>query len=169
MRPSGKNTLHYEVFTIDHVGAIASGAAEERDVPSFYSFGLSRGAQTGTCYSPRYRASVVDERLDTYVSFVEPNGADTTPDAETITFNLTCTNRRLAEALRIGDIKVPTDHTPAFVQFRNITVPTRVRVAAGRRRPALAADLASVAQLRFARGRAGVARRARAVQLRGAA
>jgi hypothetical protein len=124
VRPSGKNTLHYEVFTINHVGAIASGAAEERDVPSFYSFGLSRGAQTGTCYSPRYRSSVVDERLDTYVSFVEPSGADTTPEAETITFNLTCTNRRLAEALRIGDIKVPTDHSPAFVQFRNITVPT---------------------------------------------
>ena len=35
-----------------------------------------------------------------------------------------CTNRRLPEGLQLGDVSVPSDSSPAFVKFRNITVPT---------------------------------------------
>jgi type VI secretion system protein ImpG len=124
IRPSGRDPFHQEIFDIERVTAYPAGSAEGRELPDFYAF--SRGMiHDGTpFYFKRLRPSVVDERLDTYVSFVDPRGAEVRPDAETIAFRLTCTNRRLAEALRVGDVREPTDSTPAFVQFKNLTAPT---------------------------------------------
>jgi type VI secretion system protein ImpG len=62
--------------------------------------------------------------VDTYVSFVDPAGEAALPDVQTATFKLTCTNRRLPEGLQLGDVHVPSDSSPAFVKFRNITLPT---------------------------------------------
>lgn len=120
LRPSGKDSMHYEVFSVDRVLAYPPGGAEERDVPPFYSFSRPEGAS----YVARLRSSVVDDRVDTYVSFVDAKGAPLPPEAETVSFELTCTNRRLAEALRVGDVQTPTDSSPAFVNFRNLTAPT---------------------------------------------
>jgi type VI secretion system protein ImpG len=120
LRPSGKDPFHYEVFGVDRVVAHPEGSAEEQELPSFYRFARPQG----TCYLTRLRSSVVDDRIDTYVSFVDAKGAPLPPEAETVAFELTCTNRRLAEALRVGDVQVPTDSSPAFVSFRNLTAPT---------------------------------------------
>jgi len=124
LRPSGKDPLHYEVHTIDRVAGYAAGSAQEREIPAFYSFVHGMGNRRGPYHFPRLRNSVVDDRIDTYVSFVDPQGETAIPDAETVSFQLTCTNRRLAEALRVGDIGVPTDSSPEFVKFRNLTAPT---------------------------------------------
>lgn len=124
LRPSGKDPLHYEVHTIDRVVAYAPGSPEEREIPPFHSFTHDLERRAGPYYFPRLRGSVVDDRIDTYVSFVDPTGNTALPDAETVVFRATCTNRRLAEALRVGDVQVPSDSSPGFVRFRNITVPT---------------------------------------------
>jgi type VI secretion system protein ImpG len=124
LRPSGQDPFHFEIFNIERVAALAAGAAEEREVTSFYHFGRGMVSDGLPFYFTRLRPSVVDDRLDTYVSFVDSKGGDALPDAETVTFRLTCTNRGLAEALRAGDVRDPTDSTPSFVQFRNLTVPT---------------------------------------------
>jgi type VI secretion system protein ImpG len=124
IRPQGRDPLHYEVFTVDRVGAIAPGAGEERDIPSFHDFRPGQAGGGGPYHHTRLRPSVVDERLDTYVAIVDSAGGGTTLEAETLTFDLTCTNRRLAEALRVGDINLATGSSPAFVQFRNLTAPT---------------------------------------------
>jgi type VI secretion system protein ImpG len=44
----------------------------------------------------------------------------TTPPAEIISVDLTCTNRRLPERLQLGEINVPTNTSPEFATFRNI-------------------------------------------------
>lgn len=124
VRPAGTNPMHYEVFGIEQVQAFAPGVAEPRAVPDFYNFTHGIGRPPATYYFPSLRPSVVDDRVDAYVSFVDQSGTDVPLEAETVTFGLTCTNRRLPEALRLGDVKVPTDSTPATVQFRNITIPT---------------------------------------------
>jgi type VI secretion system protein ImpG len=124
VRPSGSNPFHYEVFSIDQVQAFAPGVSEPRPVPDFYGFTHGLGRPPATYYFPSLRPSVVDDRVDAYVSFVDQSGTDLPLEAETVMFGLTCTNRRLPEALRLGDIKVATDSSPAFVQFRNITIPT---------------------------------------------
>jgi type VI secretion system protein ImpG len=67
---------------------------------------------------------VVDGRTDTYLAFVDARGDGRAPEAETVSIRLTCTNRRLPEALRVGDLQVPADSTPEFVRFRNLTPPT---------------------------------------------
>ncbi len=124
VRPSGSNPFHYEIFSVDHVGLIAPGTVEEVEVPDFQSFEHFREEGDSTFHLVRLRPSVVDDRVDTYVSFVDADGQGTLPESQTVTFQLTCTNRRLPEALQLGDISVPTDSSPAFVKFRNITVPT---------------------------------------------
>lgn len=124
LRPSGSNPLHYEIFSVDRVGLISPGTVEETEVPDFQRFDHFRDDQGETFHVVRLRPSVVDERVDTYVSFVDPDGKIELPDQQTATFQLTCTNRRLPEALQLGDISVPSDSSPAFVKFRNITVPT---------------------------------------------
>jgi type VI secretion system protein ImpG len=124
MRPSGSNPFHYEIFSVDRVGLIAPGTVEEREVPDFQRFEhLLHGADT-TYYEVQLRPSVVDDRVDNYVTFVDGKGESALPVTETATFKLTCTNRRLPEALQVGDVQVPTDSSPAFVKFRNITPAT---------------------------------------------
>jgi type VI secretion system protein ImpG len=120
LRPSGKDSMHYEVFSVDRVVAYPPGGGEERELSPFYQF----ARPDGSTYMAHLRSSVVDDRVDTYVSFVDAKGATLPPEAETVSFELTCTNRRLAEALRVGDVQVPTDTSPAFVGFRNLTAPT---------------------------------------------
>ncbi len=124
LRPSGTNPMHYEIFSLDEVGLIAPGTVEEQEVPDFQSFDHLTEAEGTTFHAVRLRPSVVDDRIDTYVSFVDSAGETSPIEGQTATFRLTCSNRRLPEALQLGDIQVPSDSSPAFVKFRNITVPT---------------------------------------------
>lgn len=125
LRPAGSSPLHYEIYSIDRVSAIQAGSAQERELPPFLSFSHDTLAREKVqYYTSRVRESVVDERADTFLSFVDEEASGLTPAAETIAVKLHCTNRRLAEALRPGDIHVPTDSSPEFVRFRNLTVPT---------------------------------------------
>lgn len=148
LRPSGTEPLHYEVNSIDLVSTTRTGSGEDCEIPDFYSFdhagdgplrgnmpsgghGLPSGntPQGGhgarlVYYAARYRPSVVDGRTDTYVAFVDARGDGRAPESETVSISLTCTNRRLPEALRVGDIQIPSESTPEFVRFRNLTPPT---------------------------------------------
>ena len=124
LRPSGKDSQHHEIHTVDRVTAYAAGAAEEREIPYFYTFKKDLARRDVRYYVTRLRNSVVDDRTDTYVTFVDPKGDSAALDSETVSFQLTCSNRRLAEALRIGDVNVSTDSSPTFARFKNLTVPT---------------------------------------------
>lgn len=123
VRPSGTEPLHHEVFSVDRVRSFAPGTGEGSELPDFYDF-AAPGEGTPSSWFLRLRPAVVDDRLDAWISFVDPDGKPVPLEAETVTMDVTCTNRRLAEVLRVGDIKVPSDSSPAFVQFRNLAVPT---------------------------------------------
>jgi len=125
LRPSGRDPLHYEVYTVDRVTALSGGAGEKREIPDFYAFTAGLRRDQPCYYYTRLRSSVVDQRPDLYISFVDADSAPAFPEAETLSFGFTCTNRRLSEGLEIGDVHVPTDTSPSFVQFRNLGVPTR--------------------------------------------
>jgi type VI secretion system protein ImpG len=58
------------------------------------------------------------------MSFVRGDEVDFFDYSETISIDLTCTNRHLAEFLAVGDICLPSQKTPSFVNFRNLTRPT---------------------------------------------
>lgn len=124
VRPQGANPFHYETFSVDRVGLIAPGTAEETEVQDFQRFDHFRDEGEAVYHLVRLKPSVVDDRVDTYVSFIDVDGQTALPEAQTATFRLMCTNRRLPEGLQLGDVSVPSDSSPAFVKFRNITVPT---------------------------------------------
>jgi type VI secretion system protein ImpG len=123
IRPSGINPAHAEVFSIDGVKGWVRGTVEPRAYPSFYSFrhGTENAAATGTVfYHSRIRPSVVGRGVDTYASFVTAEQKQAIPPTETVVMSLTCTNRHLPAALRIGDVSRATSSSPQFAQFRNI-------------------------------------------------
>jgi type VI secretion system protein ImpG len=124
IRPAGRDSLHYEVYSIERVSAWDAAAGEEREIMSFHDAMRVGAGARAAFYAQRLRNSVVDDRVDVYVSFVDAKAEAIPPFAETVSFALTCTNRRRPEALRAGDIGVATDTSPAFVRFRNLTAPT---------------------------------------------
>ncbi len=122
---------HQEVYAIDRVdGVNASAGVEPHEIKPFYSFNhmAAQDPQSATYYQAHIVPNVMggDPRLgtDTYVSFVVGGHAGQLPNDETISLELTCTNRDLPGELRAGDINQPTDSSPPGMRFRNIVKPT---------------------------------------------
>jgi type VI secretion system protein ImpG len=67
---------------------------------------------------------VVGRGLESYVSFVDAGDTRSVPPTETVSLQLTCTNRHLPEKLRAGDIATATGTSPEFAKFRNL-IPAR--------------------------------------------
>jgi type VI secretion system protein ImpG len=63
--------------------------------------------------------------FEQFISFIREDETHYIPkEAEVISIEMTCSNRNLPEALAIGDINIPTEQSPSFVTFENITQPT---------------------------------------------
>ena len=121
---------HAEVYSVDSVyGVNRAAGLESREYQPFYSFAhMGRGGpQSAIFYQTHPTPNVLggDPRFgtDTYISFVS-GPAGQMPEEETISIELTCTNRHLPAELRAGDICEPTDSSPPGVAFRNIIKPT---------------------------------------------
>jgi len=122
---------HLETYSVDEVaGLVHSESLESRVYEPFYSF---RHMETADPLSARYyqthlRPNVLggDLRLgtDTYISFIAGGRVGKLPTEETMSLELTCTNRDLPLGLRAGDICEPTDTSPPGTSFRNLLKPT---------------------------------------------
>ncbi|MBN2243175.1 MAG: type VI secretion system baseplate subunit TssF [Acidobacteria bacterium] len=123
IRPAGNNTRHFEIYSVDGATGWIQGTSQKKEYPPFHSFRGGRTASAGgdVFYDTRIRNAVAGEGTDVYVSFVNREQLTALPPTETVTFDLTCTNRILAEKLRIGDIRLATDSSPSFARFQNIT------------------------------------------------
>ena len=127
IRPAGSNSRHFEIYSVDGATGWLQGTSEKRVCPPFHSF-RSSGAEYArgeVFYETSLRKAVTGDGTDIYVSFVNREQATTFPPTETVTFDLTCSNRIIAEKLRLGDIRLSTDSSPAFARFQNITRVTR--------------------------------------------
>lgn len=126
IRASDPAPDNYEVFTVDSVIGLLHGRSQRREYRPFFAFRHGLGDETQSIF---YKTSRVPgagrPNSDCYISFVSLDAKDALPDAETISMELTCTNRTLAEQLRPGDIKLHTDSSPEFSEFQNLTPPTR--------------------------------------------
>ncbi len=123
VRPAAKNPAHFEIFSVNDVKGFAQGTAEPRDYPSFYSFLQKPGEvrKDALFHYARLKPAVVGEGTETYLSFFSAAGERGLPPTETISLSLTCTNRKLARGLRVGDIATATTSSPEFARFRNIS------------------------------------------------
>jgi len=120
IRPAG-DPEHFEVYAVDEVIGLMRGTSERRRFLPFYSFqhGLTADRQ-GVYYHTRLAPALGRPNSDTTVAFLSSESANTAPPTETISMELTCTNRKLAEGLRTGDLSIATDSAPAFATFANI-------------------------------------------------
>ncbi len=126
VRPSDPEPAHFEVYSVDSVIGLPQGRGDRREYEPFYSFrqGL-RADRDAVFYQSRRRPAVGRPNSDVFLSFLSLDARSAIPESETLSIDLTCTNRTLAEGLRPGDVRAQTDRSPQFCDFRNATAPTR--------------------------------------------
>lgn len=120
--PDPRLPYHYATYSIDSVGTWGHDDRNRKNYVEFESFeheSLSRDSRA--FYRRQIRLSHKDGAPETYVSFLQSHGENGLPQAETISMELTCTNRDLPRELGVGDINIHADSTPDTVSFRNIT------------------------------------------------
>lgn len=119
---------HMEIHTVDAVVGIPEVGARHRYDP-FSRFGHAPAAGgEARYYRVRRALSPVDQGLDTWISTMRPLDAGGAPAPETLSIEVTCTNRSLPAELRVGDISQPTPSSPTIAKFRNllpVTPPVR--------------------------------------------
>lgn len=124
VRPSttGGPPQHYEIYSVDKVVGLIQGEAQRRDYPPLHAFQHVGGVGEDAIYhQTRLVDAVVGEGTDTYISFVSADQKFVVPPTETISIDITCSNRNLASRLKIGDVSMATSNSPEFARFRNIT------------------------------------------------
>jgi type VI secretion system protein ImpG len=136
LRAQGVEPLHAEVFDVRSVIGVAANRPERRSYEAFQAFRHAlRSAKHQGFYALHREPSPVDDGLHTYVR-LGGGGEPTQLDAETLSIELTCTNRSLPGELQVGDLCMPTADTPSGVTFSNIGMVSRPT------RPPLGSDLA---------------------------
>lgn len=117
--PSGANRGQYQIYSIDSVVGYVQGSSENREYVPFSLLTHSGDTQGQASYRTSVRPSLVGDAIDTYLSVVYTPGE--TPQDETLSLGLSCTNRFLPESLKLGDISRATSTSPERFSFRNIT------------------------------------------------
>lgn len=128
VRPHSDQPRFFEVYSVDRVRGALQGLGRDRVFTEFESFrhaeqgaGLAEDdAETVGYYRLRLTPSVVGRGVEHYISFVTEAAVVGMPPTETISLELTCTNRNLPELLRVGEIALASDDSPEFATFRNI-------------------------------------------------
>lgn len=120
--PSGSDAAHFDIFSIDSVTGWVQGTGERKAYRPFISFDhrAQHEEQKDAFFRTRLNPSVIGNDAETYASFITVSERPQLPSAETISIDMTCTNRQLPEKLRIGDVRVATGNSPEFALFQNI-------------------------------------------------
>tara|TARA_Y100000815_G_scaffold257631_1_gene266357 strand:+ start:914 stop:2692 length:1779 start_codon:yes stop_codon:yes gene_type:complete len=119
LRPAELSGEHCGIFSVDNVTGWKPGGMGYRRYAPFESFEHDRRLGNGEpapCYSLRQYPSLLGDNPDSYLCFAQHSQ----DQQETLSVELTCTNHHLPTRLAQGDICMPCDGTPEFVQFRNI-------------------------------------------------
>lgn len=120
--PASTNPTHFDIFTIDSVIGWEQGSGARRTYRPFISFDhrVTREDDKDAFFRTRVHPSVIGNATETYMSFVAVSDRPQVPSIETVSIEMTCTNRQLPEKLRIGDIKIATGSSPEYAVFQNI-------------------------------------------------
>ena len=118
VRPSGPNPAHCPVFSVDRVSGYTRATAQEREYLPFELF--SDDISSEPAYHAQLSESQQQSGYQIHLGLAFP-GELPPADTETVSIALTCTNGRLAENLRIGDITASLSTLPEAVSARNIT------------------------------------------------
>lgn len=126
LRGAELDPMHSEIFSVDHVVGMSPARDERRQYLPFHSFehALPEASHPGFYKLTRER-SPVDDGLHTFIRVDHgPKGPPLLHD-ETLSVEVTCTNRSLCGDLQLGDVCSPTADTPSGVSFVNIAPVSR--------------------------------------------
>ena len=125
--PQGEKPHHYEVYSVDKVEGWGHHSRQYMEFKRFESFEHAQAIDAtgkGRYYRERLRESVSGAGVDTYLAFVSANERSVVPETESVSIELTCSNRHLPSMLSVGDIQVDTGSSPEYASFANITAVT---------------------------------------------
>ncbi len=125
VRAAGVRPEHMEVYSVDGAVAIPEGPGERVPYEPFSSYGHGAKGGEGHYYRLRRQTSTLDDGIDTFVSLGRPLDAGPGPGPETLSLDLTCTNRSLPGQLRLGDVSQSSPGSATQGAFRNIVAVTR--------------------------------------------
>jgi type VI secretion system protein ImpG len=122
IRAAGHSPLHTEVFDIRSVVGIGEKHRTTRTYAPYFAF--EQGDEKTPRYAVERKMSPIDAAIDTFLT-ISPAAhsainADFESEEETLSLELTCTNRQLPSQLRAGDIREQGRHTPLSLSFQNI-------------------------------------------------
>lgn len=133
--PSSRYPSHYEVFNVESVTGWQDSANEGKRVrgakrvySSFESFQheVERVRNRNALYyRTRVKESIRGDGFDSFISFVRSDETVSFDVDEAVSIKLNCTNRLLPLELGVGDICQPTDTSPPFATFANLSVPSQ--------------------------------------------
>jgi len=122
IRPSGKESNHYEVHSVKSVSGRVRGATKQENYHSFFAF-EARDRSSGKFYQLHRRDSLHLFGTDVFLRL----GADDPEQwsaLDTISIETVCSNRDLPTRLGPGDISEPTPSTPGAYDYRSIGSPS---------------------------------------------
>lgn len=116
--PDGLARQHHQIYSIDSVIGLRQGDDNHRSYIPF-SWMQFDATQRERAYRSSVRPAMSGDWVETYLSLAyQP---DEVPVPETLSIELTCTNRWLPLQLKLGDVCEPTNTSPERCAFRNIT------------------------------------------------
>jgi type VI secretion system protein ImpG len=120
VRAAEVSPLHMEIYSVDGVVGIPEGPGERVHYQPFGGFAHGRQGAQARYFRLRRALSPVDDGVDTFLSVTSPVDGGPGLEAQTLSLDVTATNRALPARLRLGDVSVPTATSPTQARFRNI-------------------------------------------------
>jgi type VI secretion system protein ImpG len=124
LRAAGLDPEHMEVYSVDAVTGLQAGRTDRLDYRPFFDFMHSAG-NDARFYRLRRGHSPINDGIDTYLALGSPRDAVPMAAEETLSIDLTCTNRSLPARLQVGDLSMPTPASPTTAKFRNVIAVTK--------------------------------------------
>jgi type VI secretion system protein ImpG len=152
VRAAGMEPGHAEVYAVERVEGLPDARGQARPYSAFTTFGHGALGTEARFHRLRRRPSVIDDGIDAYLSVGTPRDGAPVPPDEVLSLELTCTSRSLPGRLKLGDVSVPTESSPAMTRFRNVVAVTKPI------RPPLGGDLQWRLVSHLASNRASLAR-----------
>ena len=121
LRPSTQSANYYQTYDVESVVSYQSGIVGKKEYFSMASF---KGTESNKyIYQLIRRRSIINNNPEAYLFFPYQVSLEDLAE-ETLSVSLRCTNGRLPERLKIGDICKSTFSSPEALNFRNILQPT---------------------------------------------
>ncbi|MEM7449437.1 MAG: type VI secretion system baseplate subunit TssF [Myxococcota bacterium] len=122
IRATNIDPRHVQVEEVLQVTGESRSSQSRTEYHSLHSFEhMDRSDGIDSFYNVRRRPSVHDDGFDIYLSLQTPRDVAPEYRKETLSIDLTCSNRNLTDKLGIGDISLPTKNSPTVATFSNIT------------------------------------------------